>query len=265
MIGGTQLTPWIALHQPRARPRLRLFCLPFAGGGASSYRTWSNKLPPDIEVVPVQPPGRENRLAEDPLRHMADLVGALIDALLPWMRERPFAFFGHSLGGIVGLEVCRALAARHGLEPSHLIVSARAAPHLPLRRAPVAGLSREGLTRWLRDVKGTPEAVLRSREMMDLILPVLRADLELDDTYVSHSEPRLACPLTVLGGLHDAEADMSELQAWSGYTTGRFVLRLMDGDHFFVFNEAETPALAAVAEALADPETIRSARPHRGQ
>jgi surfactin synthase thioesterase subunit len=250
------MASWIAFHRPRAGARLRLYCLPFAGGGASSYRAWPDRLPADVEVVPVQPPGRENRLGEDPLRRLDDLVGALLEALLPWLRERPFAFFGHSLGAIVALEAARALALRQAPLPRHVILSARAAPHLPLRRAPVARLSREGLKRWLRQVNGTPEAVLQSREMMDLLLPLLRADLELDDNYRSTTEPRLGCPLTVLGGLNDNEATPEELEAWSGYTTNSFTLRLLEGDHFFVFNQAQSTALAAVAEACSGPDTI---------
>jgi medium-chain acyl-[acyl-carrier-protein] hydrolase len=250
------MTPWIALHQPRAQPRLRLFCLPFAGGGASSYRTWSSRLPSDIEVVPVQPPGRENRLAEDPLSRMDEMVAALIDALLPCIRELPFAFFGHSLGSIVALEVCRALAGGYGLQPQHVIVSARAAPHLPLRRPPVAGQTREGIKRWLGQLNGTPRAVLESREMMDLILPVLRADLTLDETYQPEMEPRIACPLTALGAVDDSEALPSEVEAWSVYTTNRFTVKLFDGDHFFIFDQAQPAGLAAVAKALVHSDAI---------
>jgi medium-chain acyl-[acyl-carrier-protein] hydrolase len=249
-------SPWIALHWPRACARLRLFCLPFAGGGASSYRTWSSQLPAHIEVAPVQLPGREGRLAEDPLRRMDDLVEALIEALLPWMQELPFAFFGHSLGAIVALEAARAVARRQAPLPAHVILGARPAPHLRLRRAPVAGLSRESLKQWLREVNGTPEAVLQNREIMDLILPVLRADLDMDDNYSSSADPPLACPLTVLGGMRDQEATPEELEPWSAYTSNRFTLRLLDGDHFFPFNQAQSPALAAVADALTGGDTI---------
>ena len=198
----------------------------------------------------MQPPGREDRLAEVPFHRMDDLIGGLIQTLLPWMQELPFAFFGHSLGAIVALEASRALA-RHPLpQPVHVIVSARAAPHLPLRREPVAGLSRGGLERWLRRMNGTPDAVLQSREMMDMILPSLRADLDIDDKYRPRAAPPLRCPLTVLGGLGDDEATPEELQAWSTYTTGKFTFRLIEGGHFFAFNHAQSAALAAVAEAL---------------
>jgi medium-chain acyl-[acyl-carrier-protein] hydrolase len=246
----TQMTPWIARYRPRPNASVRLFCLPSAGSGASSYRDWSDDLSGDIEVLPVQPPGRENRFVEEPLRRMDDMVASLIDALRPFMSDLPFAFFGHSLGGIVALEVARSLARRQGPLPCHMIVSARPAPHLPLRRVPVVDLSEEELESWIRGMQGTSEIVLQSREMMDLILPVMRADLEIDDTYRSGPDPMLACPLTVLGGLHDEEARPEELKEWARYTRGVFTLRLVEGNHFFPFNEARPSALAVVEEAL---------------
>jgi medium-chain acyl-[acyl-carrier-protein] hydrolase len=244
------MTPWIARYRPRPDASLRLFCLPSAGSGASSYRYWCNELPAHIEVLPIQPPGRENRFAEEPFRRMDDMVARLIDSLRPFMSDLPFAFFGHSLGGIVALEVARSLARRQDPLPCHVIVAARPAPHLPLRRVPVVDLSEEGLEAWVRGVHGTSEIVLQSREMMDLLLPVMRADLEIDDTYRSAPDPVLACPLTVLGGLHDKEARPEELEEWARYTIGGFTLRLVEGNHFFPFNEARPSVLAVVEEAL---------------
>src|SRR5271165_4740939 len=103
-------SPWIAHHRPRAHARLRLFCLPFAGGGASSYRIWADELPSHIEVMPVQFPGREERFREEPIQRMEDLVESLVEALLPFTSSLPFAFFGHSLGAIVALEAARSLS-----------------------------------------------------------------------------------------------------------------------------------------------------------
>jgi surfactin synthase thioesterase subunit len=182
---------------------------------------------------------------------MDDLVNGLIEAALPSMREKPFAFFGHSLGAIVALETSRALARRAMPQAVHVIVSARPAPHLPLRREPVAGLSRDELKDWLRRVNGTPEPVLENDELMDLFLPTIRADLEIDDTYRSEADPPLTCPLTALGGLSDPEATPTELQAWSSYTDKTFALRLFAGGHFFAFEQGQSAAIAAVTDVLA--------------
>jgi surfactin synthase thioesterase subunit len=202
--------------------------------------------------LPIQPPGREDRYAEEPLRRMEDMVDNVVDCLQPFISDLRFAFFGHSLGGIVALEVTRRLAKRQAPLPCHVIISGRSAPHLPLRRFPVVQLSREGLKGWLRRMHGTSEAVLQSREMMDLVLPVVRADLQIDDSFRSTAEPVLACPLTVLGGLRDDEARPEELKEWECYTGNSFTLRLLEGDHFFPFNEARPSVLAAVVDALSE-------------
>jgi medium-chain acyl-[acyl-carrier-protein] hydrolase len=248
--GYRSTTTWIGRHRPRPDASVRLFCLPFAGGGASSYYTWCDELPGHIEVLPIQPPGREDRFSEEPLRRMEVMVRSLIDSLRPLMSDLPFAFFGHSLGGIVALEVTRTLYRCHSPLPFHVIISARPAPHLRLRRVPVAQLSTEELKEWLRQIDGTPEIVLQSLEMMDLLLPAVRADLEIDDAYRSAPDPALACPLTVLGGLRDEEARPEELKEWERYTSRSFTLRLVEGNHFFPFNEARPAALSAVAKAL---------------
>jgi medium-chain acyl-[acyl-carrier-protein] hydrolase len=247
---ATRRTSWIAGHRRRPEATVRIFCLPYAGGGASVYRTWVNEVPSYIEAVPVQPPGREDRYAEEPLRRMEDMVSGLIDSLQPLMVEMPFAFFGHSLGGVVALEAARALDRGKAPAPCHVFISGRPAPHLPLRRTPVFNQSLEELKAWLRSVQGTSDAVLECEEMMDLIVPLIRADLQINDTYRSTAEPPLACPLTILGGLRDDEATADELEQWAPYTSQSFNLRMLNGDHFFPFNEARPSALATVVEAL---------------
>jgi surfactin synthase thioesterase subunit len=181
---------------------------------------------------------------------MGSLVEALREGLQGWTKDLPYVIFGHSLGAVIALELSRTLALLNEPLPRLLVVSARTAPHLAVRRTPVSTLTRDGLKSWLRRVNGTPEAVLQSREMMDLFLPVLRADLEIDDNYRSTPTPSLPCPLAVLGGMSDEETTPEELQAWSTYTSSRFTLRMLDGDHFFPFNQGRSAALAALAEVL---------------
>jgi medium-chain acyl-[acyl-carrier-protein] hydrolase len=206
-------------------------------------------LPDFIEVAAVQLPGREDRLREPPHQQMTDLVAGLVDALLPFMSV-PFAFFGHSLGAIVALETTRALASRGAPLPRHVIVSARPAPHLPIRRRPVSTLTRDGLCEWLRQKHGTPAVILESPELLDVLLPALRADLHIDDSFRSSVEPVLDCPLTALGGLHDEEALRDEVSAWAPYTRKGFTLRFFPGNHFFAFNESRAATLTAVVAAL---------------
>jgi medium-chain acyl-[acyl-carrier-protein] hydrolase len=201
-------------------------------------------------VGAVQLPGRENRFGEPALHHMDEVVAGVVQAALPLMREKPFAFFGHSLGAIVALEVSRALARAAGPEPVHVIVSARRAPHLPPRGERLATLPREDLLDWLRRVNGTPKEVLQNRDLVDTFLPSLRADLNVDDTYESTPDPRLTSPLTAFGGSGDEETLPEEMEAWADYTAGPFAHRQFEGGHFFAFNQAQAATLAAVADVL---------------
>ena len=121
---------WFAGRTPNAQARLRLFCFPYAGAGASVFRAWTGAFGPDIEVCPVQLPGRETRHHEPSLRSFNELVPAVAAGLEPWL-DRPFALFGHSLGGVVAYETARWLEATLGRSPAHLFISARRAPHVP--------------------------------------------------------------------------------------------------------------------------------------
>src|SRR5262245_17886558 len=124
------MNSWISHWRHNPEARLRLFCLPYAGGGASSYKTWAENLPPAVEVCPVQPPGREGRRGELPFTRLLPLIGAISEAILPLL-DRPFALFGHSLGAKVAFELARALQQKHGFNPVYLFISACPAPQLP--------------------------------------------------------------------------------------------------------------------------------------
>ncbi len=244
----TQKSPWIAYHTPRPRARLRLLCFPYAGGGALAYREWTAGLPETIEVLPVQLPGRERRLAEPPFTQMEPLVAAAAEALAPAL-DRPFAIFGHSMGAIVGYEVAQRLRAAYGLQPSHLMASARRAPHLPPEPDEDYKLPDDQLIERLREINGTPAEVLEHPELMALMLPLLRADFELNDTYQPAAYPPFACPITAFGGRDDDELLPGGLEAWSEVTTGRFALKMFPGDHFYL-NEHRGRLLEVVADRL---------------
>ncbi|HET8840910.1 MAG TPA: thioesterase domain-containing protein, partial [Ktedonobacteraceae bacterium] len=130
MIEKTHSNPWLPWPSTRPQAKLRLFCFPYAGGGASMFRNWTRDLPPEIDVRPVQLPGRERRLMEDPYHHLTPLVAAVEHALLPYLLE-PFAFFGHCLGALVAFELSRRLRDEHKQLPTALFVSAHRAPQLP--------------------------------------------------------------------------------------------------------------------------------------
>lgn len=227
----TMVTPWL-LSCPAPQDKLRLFCLPYAGGGASIYREWAKFLPADVGVYPIQLPGRENRITEPPLYAMSELIAAVSQAIVPYL-ERPFVFFGHSLGARMAFELARHLRRRWNIRPCRLIVAGSRAPHLaepkPLHQLPDAEFIQE-----LRRFSGTPETILQNRELMDLFMPVLRADFTVDETYVYSAESPLACPISAFGGTEDLEASREEMEAWAGHTCGVFTVELVRGNHFFL-------------------------------
>ncbi len=245
---ATRQDPWISFHKPRPQARLRLLCFPYAGGGAMAYRGWAASMPDEIDVLPVQLPGRERRLREPALTRAAPLVEAAAGGLVPHL-DRPFAVFGHSMGALIGYEVVQWLRREHGLGPVHLLVSARRAPQLPPDPDDDYKLPDPELIKRLREMNGTPAEVLEHPELMELMLPLLRADFELNDTYEPIAHPALECPVTALGGLQDEETPKDELEAWSGVTTGPFRLRMFPGDHFYM-NQHQDRLIQAVAEDL---------------
>jgi len=247
---------------PHSRPeaRLRLICFPFAGGGASAFYRWAQALPQHIEVCCVQLPGRENRVAETPYTRLADFVPELADALRPYT-NLPYALFGHSMGALIAFEAARLLRRKHGTEPVLLIASSHRAPHLPPRESPLHNLPHDQLIDEMRRFDGTPEEVLQNRELMELLLPVVRADFAICETYEYREEDLLGCPVGAVGGVEDNVAE-DELASWRSHTRGRFSLKLFPGGHFY-FHRDPSRLLAWLAEALATlPDGPRSPRNH---
>ena len=230
--------PWINCPKPNPQARLRLFCFPYAGTGASTFRTWSDQLPPDIEVCPVQLPGREKRLSEPLFTHLSPLVKILALILLPYL-DRPFAFFGHSMGALVSFELTRKLRHHKAPSPMHLFVSGRRAPQIPNPDPPIHQLPDNAFVGELRRYNGTPEAVLQNPELRSLFLPILRADLAINETYTYISEAPLDCPISAFGGLQDKEVSRKELDAWRDQTNTTFSLSMFPGDHFFLKREPD--------------------------
>jgi medium-chain acyl-[acyl-carrier-protein] hydrolase len=224
---------WIACRKPRPQARLRLFCFPYAGGGALIFRTWSAGLPADVEVCPIQLPGRGTRLMEPPFTQLSPLIQALAQALFPLL-DKPFAFFGHSLGALVSFELARQLRRQYGVQPVRLFVSASRAPQLPHRGLPVHTLPEGDFLAELRHLNGTPREVLEHEELMQIALPVLRADFTVYETYVYSTELPLNCPISTFGGLRDRTVSQSDLEAWREQTNVSFSLQMFPGDHFFL-------------------------------
>jgi medium-chain acyl-[acyl-carrier-protein] hydrolase len=191
------------------------------------------ELDADVELWAVNLPGRESSLKAPRFTALGELVDGLCSRFVPGLRA-PYAFFGHSMGALIGFELARRLRVDAVPGPEHLVLSGFRAPHLPDRHPPVHRLPDERLVARLRRLGGTPPEVLREPELMELMLPLLRADLSICETYKYVYDDPLACSLTVFGGVDDREVDRDELAAWQRHVDGQFALHLFPGGHFFL-------------------------------
>lgn len=238
---------WIIRYRPNEQAPLRLFCFPYAGGGASVFRPWTDLLTEGIEICCIQLPGRESRLREPAYTHLAPLLEVLTDAIYPYL-DRPFAFFGYSMGALISFELARRLRRMCEKHPVRLCLAAFRAPQLPNPNIKVYHLPSEVFKVILR-ADGVSERILQNEELMEAILPALRADYELCDTYRYKEEPPLACPFSVFGGLGDIRISSADLEAWRIHSSAAFRLSLFPGSHLFL-HTAQDLLLAEVAEDL---------------
>lgn len=224
--------PWFRGSRESEKVAIRLFCFPYAGGAALVYRDWEGELPSSVQVIPVELPGRGARLKERPLVSLPLLTTALSNAILPLI-DKPFAFFGHSMGALIAFELARCLRRQHERQPELLLVSGRRAPQVPDRGPVTYDLPDDEFVGELHRIAGTPEEVLEHEELMELMIPVLRADFRLTQTYEYGVDTPLRCPIVVYGGLDD-EVTRDVLQPWEEQTSSAFALHLLPGGHFFL-------------------------------
>jgi medium-chain acyl-[acyl-carrier-protein] hydrolase len=229
---------WVTCPNPNPQASLRLFCFPYAGGSSLIFRTWANSLPKTIEICPVELPGRLTRMKSVPFTQIEPLISTITPIILPYL-DKPFAFFGHSMGGLIAFELVRQLRREHGLNPVHLFISARRAPQTPSKKRPIHALPETEFKEELRNLNGTPSSVLENTELMEMLIPMLRADFSILETYVYSDEAALECPISVFGGLHDQEVKPNELEGWQEQTKVSYQLKMFPGDHFFIHSVQE--------------------------
>lgn len=232
MAEWTASSHWFPFRRGASTARLRLFCFPYAGAGASVFRDWPALLGVEAEVYPAQPPGREERLGETSYVRLQPLVADLADAM-PWDHGRVDVYFGHSMGALIAFELAHELRRRGMPGPSHLILSGHGAVHVQKPTARYL-LSDDLLLEEIDALQGTPAELLADRDIMEFFLPLIRADMELCETYEYASAPKLTCSITALGGVEDHDVARSDLDAWAELTTGRCRVRMFPGGHFFI-------------------------------
>ena len=218
---------------------LRLVCLPYAGGGAAAFHRWRPFFPPEIELVPLRLPGREDRFSDQPYTNLLKLAKDGCDAISS-INDRPIALLGYSMGAYVVLEIAREIRRRNLRNPELLVVAASRAPHLAKTRPHSGDLPDDQfVAEIVRHYEGVPPAILEQRELLSLLLPTLRADIKMLEEYEPHDEPPLEMEILALGGAEDRGVSIADLQAWKNYTTARCSTRLFPGGHFFLFRDQE--------------------------
>ncbi|SEE11239.1 Surfactin synthase thioesterase subunit [Streptomyces misionensis] len=223
---------WVRRFHPRPDARVRLVCLPHAGGSASFYFPVSRSTPDDIEVLCVQYPGRQDRRDEPLLDSVPALADRVCEALLPWT-DRPLALFGHSMGASLAYEIARRLERERGITLAALFASGRRAPSVH-REETVHLRDDDGLVAEMRGLSGTDPQLLGDEEVLRMILPAIRADYRAAETYAWVPGPPLSCPVTCLVGDDDPKVTVPEAAAWSEHTEGPFTLEVFPGGHFFL-------------------------------
>lgn len=240
---------WLSCPQPRPAAGVRLFCLPHAGGGAASFHPFSRMLPDWIEMMAVQLPGRETRLAEPPHQRMAPLV----DALLHGVRDsltRPYAMFGHSMGALIAFELARALRRQDLPMPQTIIVSGRRAPTVPNTDPPLHVLPDDKFVEALvRRYDAIPRLIRDEPELMALFVPVMKADFATFETHVHRDEPPLPCAVGIYGGRDDPQT--LQMSGWADLFAGPVRTRVFDGGHFYLADQRNAVVAALAEDVLA--------------
>ncbi len=221
------------IPQPINDPLLRIICFPYAGGNASTYLHWEKWLPENVELIAVQPPGRAARMFEPCYTDMGSLVNELL-TIVSDLFDRPYILFGHSLGSRIAFELmiqCKIAGFRL---PQHLIASGSRGPHIPSKKEPIHHLAYDDFVARLTELNGTPTEILENKELMELYLPLLRADFKLAETYSCTSNHRFDCSISVLGGDNDTDVTNDDLQSWGDFFSNPANVHLIAGGHFFI-------------------------------
>lgn len=226
--------------------RATLFCFPFAGGGASAYNSWIQKMKDKVTVCPIQLPGREDRIMEKPYNNMTDMLDELEETIWEYIRG-PYAFWGHSMGGKIAYALEKRMEKR-GKTAQCFLVSGSRIPSIP-EPNPIYHLPDDEFKKALERFEGTPKEILENQELLDFFLPMLRADFTMDETYYDKDLTVLRSPIEAFGGRKDREADEETMKEWGKYTERAFHCHMFEGGHFYI-REQEEAVLLEIQKCL---------------
>jgi medium-chain acyl-[acyl-carrier-protein] hydrolase len=229
----------IVTFKKNAQAEKRLICVPYAGGTAAYYRPWLAHLPLATELQVVELPGRIH-MKEEAASDMDSLVDTIYSEVAA-LTDVPYVFFGHSLGSAVAYELTRRLQSDGRRLPDALFVSSRRAPHLPLAEAPISSLDSAAFIEIVQALyeNGIPQQIVEEKEILELFLPILRADIKVNETYQREVDSMLDTPVTLFYGTTDASLSLEDLEAWKAVTSGPFEMLPFEGGHFFLTQHRE--------------------------
>jgi len=244
---------WFQISRPKPLAPYRLFCFPYAGGSPAAFLSWEKLLPPQVELVAIQAPGKGTRLDESPLTSVGQLAEQIAGAIVP-MLDRPYLTYGHSMGSIVSFELLHILKGSNLPLPRRYFAAARQAPQRPRRIAPIHDYPPEEFKTELKRFGGTPDVILENTELMELLAPMLRTELRA--AYAYHRDPgvKLACDVSVFGGARDELVPPEELPAWQEHFVQRVDFRIFAGSHFFMEDNKEQ-VVSAICESVGLPSS----------
>lgn len=250
------MTRWLINGIPKSAP-IRLFCFHYAGGGASCFSSWAKLFGDDVAVCNVQLPGRESRFGEPRITNFHELIDKLHDELAPYLKQ-PYAFYGHSLGGLIAYGLAHKRYAAKQTLPLILFVGAHRAPHIPYSFPSCKTMKLSELTAFLGSFEGISESILQNEELMTALLPLIRDDLLLCESYKHDVIKALPCPIYAFGGDSDRMVSKFEILSWRQHTTKKFKSNFYAEGHFFIKSHktqlVNTIKLAIQAElSLAQP------------
>lgn len=225
--------PWFLESKTNPRASIRLFCFHHSGGAASIYYPWIEMLSPNIEMILIQFPGRENRFTEPLINNLQEIVAQLTEGF-SFYKDKPFFVFGHSLGALIAFEFIKSVHLCYSVNLRYMIVSAAKAPHLPFRMKHFSKLDNKTLIEELKIYNGIDERILGNDELLELFLPIIKNDLSVYETYQFIKSKPLPCDILTLSGIHDQAVSKEEILEWSAYTTQKFDHLSFPGKHFFI-------------------------------
>uniref|UniRef100_UPI001CA84F86 thioesterase II family protein n=1 Tax=Paenibacillus caui TaxID=2873927 RepID=UPI001CA84F86 len=249
---GKTSPSFMKLNEPTST-KLRLFCFPYAGGGSSVYLPWASLLGDQIKLLAIQLPGRESRIFEQPYNSLDEVIGTLVREIHPYL-DKPFVFFGHSMGALIGFELIRAIYQQYKIQPEHLFVSSFRAPHLPKTSEKIYHLNDNDFLERICNEGNLPEEVIKNNEFIRLLLPMLRNDFKMAQTYEYVNGIPFNCPITAFVGEEDT-VNIREIQEWQQHTQSAFRIHMLPGNHFhFISNFKEI--INIILKSTFQPENI---------